>query len=361
MWKNLSLPHVATAGKSGSGFDRLPGYSISLGKTHGIKLKARSIVACPRGTVSRVSCTSAQEEDRALSPVQTILKTFVGENKSLNEGIAGFYDESSALWEDMWGEHMHHGYYPQDGSPAPDNVQAQVDMIENILQWAGVEAPTKMVDVGCGIGGSSRHVATKYGCAATGITLSPKQAARANAITQAKNIPDVSFQVADALNQPFADGSFDLAWSLESGEHMPDKEKFLGELFRVVAPGGRIIIVTWCHRVLEEGETELKPDEQALLRDICDAYYLPAWCSIADYERIAKDLGLQDIKTEDWSKEVSPFWGAVIMSALTPQGVMGLLNAGVSTIRGALVMPLMKTGLEKGTIKFNLITGVKPQ
>lgn len=35
----------------------------------------------------------------------------------------------------------------------------------------------------------------------------------------------VSFQVADALNQPFPDGQFDLVWSMESGEHMPDKEK----------------------------------------------------------------------------------------------------------------------------------------
>ncbi len=35
------------------------------------------------------------------------------------------------------------------------------------------------------------------------------------------------FDIADALNQPFPDGQFDLVWSLESGEHMPDKEKVL--------------------------------------------------------------------------------------------------------------------------------------
>jgi len=35
---------------------------------------------------------------------------------------------------------------------------------------------------------------------------------------------------------------------MESGEHMPDKAKFVGELCRVTAPGGRIIVVTWCHR-----------------------------------------------------------------------------------------------------------------
>lgn len=57
-----------------------------------------------------------------------------------------------------------------------------------------------------------------------------------------------SFQVADALQQPFEDNSFDLVWSMESGEHMPDKARFVGELARVCMPGGRIIIVTWCHR-----------------------------------------------------------------------------------------------------------------
>lgn len=44
---------------------------------------------------------------------------------------------------------------------------------------------------------------------------------------------------------------------MESGEHMPDKEAFLKELLRVTMPGGRIIIVTWCHRELLPGETSL--------------------------------------------------------------------------------------------------------
>lgn len=53
--------------------------------------------------------------------------------------------------------------------------QAQVDMIEETLKWAGATGATNVLDVGCGIGGSSRHIARKYGCSATGITLSPKQ------------------------------------------------------------------------------------------------------------------------------------------------------------------------------------------
>lgn len=60
----------------------------------------------------------------------------------LNEGIAQFYDQSSGLWEDMWGEHMHHGYYPK-GQTQKSNSQAQIDMIEEVLKWANVSKVSK--------------------------------------------------------------------------------------------------------------------------------------------------------------------------------------------------------------------------
>mmetsp|Transcript_21133 Transcript_21133/g.29604 ORF Transcript_21133/g.29604 Transcript_21133/m.29604 type:complete len:320 (-) Transcript_21133:435-1394(-) len=229
----------------------------------------------------------------------------------LKIGIAGFYDRSSQLWEEVWGEHMHHGYYvPEDRT---DHVQAQIDLIDEVLKWAGVpetEAdgplPTKCVDVGCGIGGSSRHIAKKYGCTANGITLSPYQASRGNELAKEQNIDKLaSFQVADALDMPFEDNSFDLIWSLESGEHMPDKEKFVNELFRVAIPGARIIIVTWCHRDLEDGEISLTLKEEKLLAKINRAYYLPKWCSVNDYVQILETNGATDIKREVRTRYIS--------------------------------------------------------
>jgi tocopherol O-methyltransferase len=63
-------------------------------------------------------------------------------NKELNEGIAGFYDASSGLWEDMWGEHMHHGFYDPDlplfAALSADHRAAQIRMIEESLRWASV-------------------------------------------------------------------------------------------------------------------------------------------------------------------------------------------------------------------------------
>jgi len=254
---------------------------------------------------------------------------------------------------------MHHGYYiPEDRT---DHKQAQIDLIDEVLKWAEVEKATKVVDVGCGIGGSSRHIASKYGASCEGVTLSPYQANRGNELAKEQGLADTChFQVADALEMPFADNTFDLVWSLESGEHMPDKRQFINELFRVAVPGGRIIIVTWCHRDLEQGETSLTPKEEKLLRKINRAYYLPKWCSVQDYVNLLESKGATDIKREDWSYIIAPFWKAVIKSSLNFKSVMGLLRSGFSTQRGAYAMFLMLRGFNKGLIKFGLLTCTKP-
>lgn len=53
--------------------------------------------------------------------------------------------------------------------------------------------------------------------------------------------------------------------------------------------------------------------------------------------------GLQDIRTADWSNEVAPFWGEVIKSSMTGEGIMGLLKAGWTTIKGAVAASKVKS------------------
>uniref|UniRef100_A0A2P2J8I1 Methyltransferase type 11 domain-containing protein n=1 Tax=Rhizophora mucronata TaxID=61149 RepID=A0A2P2J8I1_RHIMU len=231
-----------------------------------------------------------------------VAAAMVSGGDTLNKGIAEMYDKSSGAWENIWGDHMHHGFYDPHSDVSgslSDHRAAQIRMIEEALQFSGVSEvpkrwPKNVVDVGCGIGGSSRYIAMKYGAKCWGITLSPVQAQRANALAVAEGLADkVSFQVADALEQPFPDGQFDLVWSMESGEHMPDKRKFVSELTRVAAPGATIIIVTWCHRDLGPSEESLQTWEKEHLRKICNSYYLPEWCSAADYVKLLQSLSLQ--------------------------------------------------------------------
>ncbi|KAJ4844917.1 putative tocopherol O-methyltransferase, chloroplastic [Turnera subulata] len=366
---------------------------------------------------TRLLHSRASRATRVAAAASSTSSTTAMEVGELKKGIAELYDQSSGVWEDIWGDHMHHGFYDPDetvsGSGA-DHRAAQIRMIQEALRFAGVpggfknlemvisiyefetfkdkfhisntvqagywaaffsynvevhldtedpdKRPKNVVDVGCGIGGSSRYLARKYGAKCVGITLSPIQADRANALAAAEGLAEkASFQVADALEQPFPDGQFDLVWSMESGEHMPDKRKFVTELARVAAPGATIIIVTWCHRDLGPSEKSLQPWEKEHLKKICNAYYLPEWCSTADYVQLLESLSLEDIKAADWSQYVAPFWPAVIRSALSWKGITSLLRSGLKTIRGALVMPLMIEGYKKDLIKFAIITCRKPE
>lgn len=65
-------------------------------------------------------------------------------------------------------------------------------------------------------------------------------------------VQNVTFRVMDALNMEFADETFDLVWACESGEHMPDKKKYVEEMHRVLKQGGSMAIACWCQR--EEGD-----------------------------------------------------------------------------------------------------------
>ncbi len=96
-----------------------------------------------------------------------------------------------------------------------------------------------------------------------------------------------SFFVQDALNTPFADDQFDFIWSMESGEHMPDKVQFLQECYRLLKPGGAFLMATWCHRPNNSLAGALTPDEQNHLQAIYKVYCLPYVIALPDYEEIA--------------------------------------------------------------------------
>jgi tocopherol O-methyltransferase len=283
-------------------------------------------------------------------------------SNQLYQEIKEFYDASSNLWEGVWGEHMHHGYYGPDGNYKLDRRQAQIDLIEELLKWSGdltLHPPQNILDVGCGIGGSSLYLAQKFGARVTGITLSPVQADRAKQRAKGAGLESTTaFQVANALDMPFDDNSFDLLWSLESGEHMPDKAKFLQECYRVLKPGGKMIFVTWCHRPTNP-TNPLNREERKLLQDIYRVYCLPYVISLPEYTEIVEQCGFKDLYVDDWSTAVEPFWDVVIDSAITPQAMIGLFKAGRKTIEAAISLRLMSNGYRSGLIRFGIIAATK--
>jgi tocopherol O-methyltransferase len=299
-------------------------------------------------------------------------------SSTLYQRIGQFYDNSSSLWEAVWGEHMHHGYYGLPGNPTSllrkDRYQAQIDLIEELLSWGQVQQAQTILDAGCGIGGSTLYLANKFAATAVGITLSPKQAQRGGERAQEQSIPlttanalkaehthgaQVVFQVENALQTPFADNTFDLVWTLESGEHMPDKRLFLQECYRQLKPGGTLLMATWCHRSTDSLAGPLTASEQAILRSIYEVYCLPYVISLPEYVDIAQSLNFRHIRSADWSEAVAPFWPAVIQSALEPAVLVKILSAGWSMVQNAVALNLMDTGFKQGLIRYGLLCAQK--
>ena len=276
---------------------------------------------------------------------------------TLNQRIQSFYDHSTQLWLDTWGEHMHHGYYGPDGTEQKDRLQAQIDLIVELLEWGQVRKAGRILDAGCGVGGSARLLAKVYGAQVLGVTLSPVQAERASEYTAALGLQNqVRVEARDMMSLRPEDGPFDLIWSMESAEHIADKRRLLDLFYELLAPGGQFLMATWCHRTEPPA---LREREQRLLKKLYKLYHLPPMVSIETLERTVEEAGFTAVESADWSRAVAPFWGAVIRSALTWGGVSGLLKAGWPTIQGAWAMQYMRKGFEKGLIKFGVFQGKK--
>ncbi len=275
----------------------------------------------------------------------------------LNFLIRDFYDQSTRIWLDTWGEHMHHGYYGPNGDERKNHQQAQVDLVETLLSWGEVTGAKRILDAGCGVGGSSRYLTKKFGATSYGITLSPVQAENAAKFNEKSGLADaVKIEARDMMTLNEADGQFDLVWSMESAEHIRDKQRLFQMFMERLAPGGTLLMATWCHRPTPPG---LSAKEELLLEKIYKLYHLPPMVPRETLVEMATTAGFTAVKSEDWSKSVAPFWLAVLRSAMSLKSVIGLIRSGLPTLKGAWAMRYMIKGYRMGLIEFVVVRGRK--
>jgi len=98
---------------------------------------------------------------------------------------------------------------------------------------------SRVLDVGCGIGGPARYLVHTYGCRADGIDLTPELIETGRALTERCNLTDrVVLQVGNALDLPYPDETFDVVWCQNVAMNVSDKAGLLAGVYRVLKPGG---------------------------------------------------------------------------------------------------------------------------
>lgn len=117
--------------------------------------------------------------------------------------------------------------------------KATVDLAREL----GLDRNTQVLDVGSGLGGASRFLASEYGCQVVGLDLCKEYCRVATSLTRRMGLDSrASFCHGNAVEMPFPDGSFDIVWSQHAAMNIPDKKRLYGEIWRVLKPGGRLAI-----------------------------------------------------------------------------------------------------------------------
>jgi len=118
---------------------------------------------------------------------------------------------------------------------------------KELIELSGFTPDMHILDVGCGIGGSTRRLSHQTGCWVTGVDLSEGYIDTAERLTQLLNMQErVKFRATSALSLPFDDDSFDGAWSLQMNMNVEDKLSWLKEAYRVLRPGARAVLYEVC-------------------------------------------------------------------------------------------------------------------
>ena len=116
------------------------------------------------------------------------------------------------------------------------------DATRELAALAHLGASQEVLDVGCGVGGSARFLAAEHGCRVTGVDLTEEYCRVATMLSDRCGLAALtSFRAASALELPFADGRFDVAWTEHVQMNIADKARFYGEIRRVLKAGGKLL------------------------------------------------------------------------------------------------------------------------
>lgn len=196
-----------------------------------------------------------------------------------------------------------------------------------LATMAGIDAGTRVLDVGSGIGGPARHLAEAFGCPVVAVDLTEEYRRVAEALTARTGLAGkVTFRTADALNLPFRGGVFDVVWTQHVAMNIADRPRLYSEMHRVLEPGGRLAL----YDAIEiDGQEPVYPVPWA--RDPSSSFLLTA----AATRTVLEKAGFTIRAWRDVSEEARQWFAALKPPAQPPKlGLHLLMGPDFRTMAG---------------------------
>jgi len=218
--------------------------------------------------------------------------------------IITYYEECDNAYRDAWGMdknlQLNLGLW---NNGTKKLSEALLNLNQEIAEKATLSKNSKVLDAGCGVGGTAIYFAKHYGCTVTGITITPHQAEKAkrNAINSGVDHL-VNFEVMDFMATSFPDDSFDIITGLESICYAEPKIDFLKEAFRLLKLGGKLVLAENL-----QGKAELtKAEYDSLYTNAFHGCKVQSLDTSEQYINNLKEVGFSKYLSEDYTNLIRP-------------------------------------------------------
>jgi len=216
--------------------------------------------------------------------------------------IARYYDVSESQYRFFWNldksRSLHYGYWDKSTKTFHE---ALLNINKVLSDKVRITQEHKVLDAGCGIGGSSIWLAKNIGCNVTGISLSQKQVNKAKALAQTESVDHLAkFENKDFTNTGYANETFDVIWAIESVCHASDKFLFLKEANRILKKGGRLIMADFFKK------ENLTGKDAHQIQQWAHGWAVPDFSTKENFMSQLKQSEFSEIKIEDATSAIMP-------------------------------------------------------
>lgn len=234
-----------------------------------------------------------------------------------NNTVVNYYQTLESKLGYRWLHGVKHfGYFPI-GKDGISNRDAQMLMNEQLAKTLELPKQSVVLDAGCGEGGVAFYLAEKYCLNVRGIDLLDFNIRRARKEASKKDIDPELFQVGTYMNLPFSDNTFDGLYTMETLVHAPDYKKALLEFYRVLKPGGKLVLFEYT--ITPESQVADKSALKAI-REVNEFASMPAF-NVFEHDTFNNKLsivGFGNIIEKDITKRMLPMLRRFYLKARLP-------------------------------------------
>jgi cyclopropane fatty-acyl-phospholipid synthase-like methyltransferase len=280
---------------------------------------------------------------------------------SYHKNIVEYYNSTEHSYKDAWdldrSLSIHYGYWDEKVKNFPESL---LRMNQVMMEAAGIHSTDRVLDAGCGIGGSSIYMVKNTGCNVTGISLSERQVTKAKELAIKNKLADrTEFKRMDYCRSGLPDASFDVVWGCESICYADDKELFIEEAFRLLKPGGRLVVA-------DGFVSDFANNNDPTIRQWLDGWQVNYLESPERFRQFMQSAGFSEIRYRDISKYTAHSSGRLYRFYFLAN--LYLLWKTICFSNRATDMQKKNIrackyqfhGLKKGLWQYGLITGIKP-